>query len=505
MAEVISLQQSNPARSFFIARQIFLRLMGVIYFFAFLSLAYQAQGLWGSSGILPAADYLDVARKFYDGAHLWKHPTVFWLNASDSFIQATTYVGMACGLVLMLGWLPWLMCLLLWVLYLSFIYIGQDFLSFQWDILLVEVGFLCIVLCPWRLTIGREKRPVPRLILLLLHVVLFKVMLQSGLVKLLSKDAAWLDLTALTYHYWTQPLPNPMSWFVHQLPLALQKFSCLMMFIIEVFVPCWIFLGCWMRRAAFLPLVGLQFLILMTGNYCYFNLLMIVLCVLLLDDQVWMWILPKRIRERINLPESINNSGWFHRAKLSGFVVIALIITVLNVGLGIRMGYGAKAVPKPLQTFTKTFSAFLLSNSYGLFAVMTKTRPEIVLEGSNDGKIWKAYEFRYKPGRLDRMPAQVAPYQPRVDWQMWFAGLSGRLDRSPWFLRMLERIGEGESQVLDLLDHNPFPDGPPRYFRAKLYHYEFTTPQERKESGRWWKRTYRRMYAPEMYLKKGSR
>ncbi len=497
----------DPAKSFSIARQIFLRLMGGIYVLAFASLAVQVKGLWGSGGILPAAEYLDIAREFYAGSHLWKHPTLFWINCSDGFLLGACIAGMVLGVVLMLGLVPAVACAFLWALYISFIYVGQDFLSFQWDILLVETGFLCIFFSPWRLTLSSRREPVPRLVLLLLYVVLFKVMMQSGLVKLLSKDPAWADLTALTYHYWTQPIPNPVSWYAHQLPLWFQKFSCLMMFIIELFVPCWIFMGRWMRRAAFLPLAGLQLLILSTGNYCFFNLLMIVLFVLLLDDQALRRLLPGRLTDRLEkIPDTQQHRSWAGGLKYAVCLAVAIVITALNVGLGIRMSHGSGAIPGPLKALDRALSPLQLTNSYGLFAVMTKTRPEIILEGSDDGRTWKAYEFRYKPGRLDRRPPQVAPYQPRVDWQMWFAGLSGRLERSPWFLRMLERIGEGDPDVLALLGKNPFPGKPPKYFRAKLYHYEFTTPAERKATGNWWKRTYKRLYAPQMYLKpKGER
>ncbi|MCA9393764.1 MAG: lipase maturation factor family protein [Candidatus Omnitrophica bacterium] len=495
-----------PSKTYVIARQLFLRLMGGIYFLAFLSLTYQTRGLWGKEGILPAADYLNVARQFYAGSHVWQHPTIFWLGSGDGVLLAACWAGMGLGLLLMCGLVPAVTCALLWMLYVSFIYIGQDFLSFQWDILLVEVGFLCIFFSPWRWTLSSRREPVPRVILLLLYVVLFKVMMQSGLVKLHSKDPAWADLTALTYHYWTQPIPNPVSWYVHQLPLWLQKFSCLMMFIIELFVPCWIFLGRWMRRAAFLPLVGLQVLILSTGNYCFFNLLMIVLCVLLLDDQVWRRLLPGNLTDLLDTTADTDAApGWFGWTKYGICIGVAIVITVLNIGLGLRMSYGTKSVPRPLAALNKALSPWLLTNSYGLFAVMTKTRPEIEIQGSTDGQTWKTYPFRYKAGRLDRRPPQVAPYQPRVDWQMWFAGLSGRLERSPWFLRMMERIAEGSPAVLDLLGENPFPDKPPKYFRAKLYHYEFTTPAERAATGNWWKRSYQRMYMPEVYLKKAGR
>lgn len=502
MNEISVQKKTDERRQFYVARNLFLRLLGGIYFSAFISLLFQAKGLWGSEGILPVHGYLDAVREYFGAECYSNHLTVFWINSSDAFLIFTCYLGLFFSALLMAGYIPAVCCLILWGLYLSFIYIGQTFMSFQWDILLVEIGFLSIFLSPWGFRLNSAKAKMPRVILLLMYVVLLKVMVQSGLVKWMSNDKTWRDLTALTYHYWTQPIPNPLSWYVHHLPVWFHKFSCFMMFVIEIFVPFWIFWGRRMRLAAVFPLIGLQGLILLTGNYCFFNLLMIILCVLLIDDKAFQSIWSVQIMNRLK-PEGtgFRPPRWSDLIKTWICFCVAVIIVLLNVNIMLRMALGKKALPDVLRLIEKKADPFLLSNRYGLFAVMTTKRPEIIIEGSVDGRFWDAYEFKYKPGDLSRRPPQVAPYQPRVDWQMWFAALSGNVEHSPWFLNMLERLAKNETTVVRLLAHNPFEETPPKYLRAKLYYYEFTSPEERKETGQWWKRTFWKMYLPAVYLK----
>lgn len=502
MNNIPAVKQIDERRSFYCARNLFLRLLGGVYFLAFFSLVFQAQALWGSHGILPAADYIEAVRHYYGPDCYFKFLTIFWFNASDAFFVYACYLGMIFSVILMAGLVPAVSCLVLWFLYISFINIGQDFMSFQWDILLVEVGFLSIFLSPWGWKLNTAKGKLSWVIVILLQIVLFKVMVQSGLVKLLSHDKTWADLTAMTYHYWTQPIPNPFSWYIHHLPPWFHKVSCFMMFVIELFVPLWIFMGRRMRLAAVVPLIGLQGLILATGNYCFFNLLIIVLCVLLIDDQTFRSIGASKWMSRI-VPDgkAPQPARWFHFIKPGICLAVAVIICLLNVNHIIRMSFGRKAVPVVMKAIEDAADPFLISHSYGLFAVMTTRRPEIIVEGSLDGRTWEAYEFRYKPGDLKRRPPQVAPFQPRMDWQMWFAALSGHVERSPWFLNMLERLARNEPSVLKLFAHNPFEGSSPKYLRAKLYYYEFTSPEQRHETGQWWKRSYWKMYLPAVYLK----
>jgi len=296
-------------------------------------------------------------------------------------------------------------------------------------------------------------------------------------VKSLSGDPTWRDLTALSFHYETQPLPTPIAWYMVQLPMWFQKVTTVFVFFVELLVPCLIFTPLKLRRIAAGLLIGLQILILLTGNYTFFNLLAIALCVFLFVEP-----------DRQPRPRS-------HRT-----LTIALMAFVVTTsGLQFLETFRAP-LPAPAQSYLAWISPLRLVNSYGLFAVMTTTRPEIVVEGSNDGTTWAPYEFRYKPGDVKRAPPWVAPYQPRLDWQMWFAAL-GNADENRWFYNFAARLMQGSPPVLALLAHNPFPASPPRYIRATLYDYRFTDFAERRRSGAWWRREEKAVYLPAISLR----
>ncbi len=443
----------------------FIRLLGLVYLIAFASFGWQANGLIGSHGIQPAAQYLIRVREALGGAAFFAAPSLLWINASDTAIRLVCAAGAICGLLAMAG-LVWRAALVsAFVLYLSLVNASQEFLSYQWDYLLLEAGFLAIFL---------GYSPV---VIWLFRWLLFRLMFFSGLVKLLSGDPTWRNLTALTFHYQTQPIPNPVAWYAHQLPFWFQELSCAGVFFIELLVP-WLVLGPRRLRLLALPwLIGLQMLILLTGNYAFFNLLAIVLCVFLLDDAI----LPRWARrplraERLLVPARIRRIVAWSLCYLVGFLSVLLALESF------------RAAPANAHGILEMAAPFGIVNSYGLFANMTTTRPEIIIEGSNDGQEWKAYEFRYKPGRLDRAPPWVAPYQPRLDWQMWFAAL-GSYRENAWFVRFLGRLLEGRPEVLALMDGNPFPGAPPRFIRAQVEEYRFTDPETRRRTGNWWTRT----------------
>jgi len=489
--------------SFFISQQIFIRLLGVIYLIAFSSLWVQIIGLLGENGILPIKFYLSRIEEALGSKDFLKVPTVFWLNSSDTAIHAVCGLGVGLSLFVIFGILPAMSLLILWILYLSIVHVGQDFLSFQWDILLLEIGFLSIFLAPWNFSLKPSAERPSRWIIFLFHLLLFKLMFQSGMVKLLSKDSSWSDLTALTYHYWTQPIPNPLSWYVHQLPLWFHKMSCFLMFVIECIIPFFIFLKRIGRLVAFLALVVFQILISLTGNYCFFNLSAILLCLLLLDDQY----LKKCgdfpiLKNFIQKKESAKRPKWavWIKGGLTG-VIIFLIVSLTAFQIN-RMLVKSVEIPKPVLKVVATINTFAINNSYGLFAVMTKDRPEIIIEGSMDRITWKAYEFSYKPGDLKRRLPQVAPHQPRLDWQMWFAALRPDIRYTPWVYAFMKRLLEGSKDVQGLLAHDPFDGKPPKYIRAKVYYYTFTTPQQRRKTQKWWSRTYRGDYSPELTLRR---
>lgn len=486
----------GPASNYRLARWLFVRLLGLIYLAAFVSLWVQVDGLIGSHGILPAGDFLNRAGQQLTG---WERyhllPTLLWLNPGDAGLHLLCGGGVLLAGLLIVGIAPGPMLVLLWLFYLSLVTVSREFLSFQWDNLLLEAGFLAIWLAPWHIRPARTLEPPPRPVLWSLWFLLFKLMFSSGLVKLLSGDPTWRSLTALNFHYETQPLPTPLAWYAHQLPGWFQAASVVVMFAIELGVPFLIFVPR-LRRWAFVPLAGLQLLILLTGNYAFFNWLTITLCVLLLDDHILGRVLPGTLTRRLQTAEISPErppalSTPYHRFFIPGLAAIVLLLSAT------QMAGMVLPVPPPARSVLRWLAPFRTINNYGLFAVMTTSRPEIIIEGSNDGQTWQAYEFRWKPGPVGRRPPIVAPHQPRLDWQMWFAALSD-YQRNPWLVNFMFRLLEGSPPVERLLAHNPFPDAPPRFIRATVYDYHFTDFSD--PSGDWWRRELRGPYLPVLSL-----
>jgi hypothetical protein len=391
---------------------------------------------------------------------------------------------------------------------LSLSTICREFLGYQWDILLLETGFLAIFFAPLTL-FPRVYRTAPpsRTMLWLLRWLLFCLMLQSGSVKLLSRDATWHNLTALTFHYETQPLPTWLGWYAHQPPVWFQKASTALMFGIELVVPFLIFAP---RRPRFMgcaALIALQILILLTGNYCFFNLLTIVLCLTLLDDAFLIQFVPRILMRRFPPPlPSTPDTPFFWLRRITHFS-LAFILLGTSLLQFSSMFQPRLPWPEPIIAAYEWLSPFRSFSSYGLFARMTTSRPEIVVEGSDDGVTWFEYEFKYKPGNLNRRPQFVAPHQPRLDWQMWFAALDfyERHERSPWVINFCVRLLQGSPEVLALLERNPFPNAPPRYIRALVYDYHFTDFATRRKTGAWWRRELKGDYIPAISLRREDR
>ena len=491
---------NQPIRpTFFLTRWLFLRLLGVIYLIAFLSLWTQIDGLIGSDGILPAERYLSAVREQVGLERYLAFPTLCWLNDSDAFLHLLCGGGVFLSLLLIVGVAPVLALTGLWLFYLSLVSAGQSFLGFQWDALLLETGFLAIFFAPLRILPGISREPVPSpVVLWLLRWLLFRLMFASGVVKLMSGDPTWSNLTALNFHYETQPLPTSLGWYVHHLPEWIQKASVAGMFGVEIVVPFLIFAPRRLRFLGAIALVALQLLIAATGNYCFFNLLTVALCVLLLDDVMLRRCFPSRIAKRLTLPSAIILT---QRWKLPLIGVLAAFILLVS---GIRMTgtfLWREGFPPVAQGVLKWVAPFRVVNSYGLFTVMTTSRPEIGVEGSDDGRTWKEYKFKWKPDELNQAPRWVAPHQPRLDWQMWFAALRGNCQNAPWFVKFMIRLLQGSPDVIELLEKNPFPETPPRYVRAVLYDYRFTDLETKREKGTWWKRERRGLYCRPIALR----
>jgi len=480
-----------------LTRWLFLRLLGLIYLIAFLSLASQILGLVGSNGILPVDDFLAFVESVVPGEHLWRVPTLAWLNASDAFLQGMTYAGAALALLLLFDVASIVVLPLLWVLYLSLFYAGQEFLGFQWDLLLIEVGFLAIFFAPLHILPRCKNLREPSVIVLwLFRWLIFRLMFSSGVVKLASGDPTWANLTALDFHYYTQPLPTPLAWYVQQLPSWFHHLSVIVMFFVELVLPFLMLAPRRLRFVAFGGTVLLQTMILLTGNYTFFNWLTISLALLLLDDTVLRRLLPRRIFDRLTT-RGHQSVRWPRRIPV---VIVTVLIIYLSVPLMVNTVFGRGTMGVPLPDVADRVRPLRIVNGYGLFAVMTTSRPEIIIEGSDDGETWLPYEFKYKAGDVMRGLPVVAPFQPRLDWQMWFAAL-GTYQQNRWFQNLMLRLLEGEPQVLALFADNPFPDAPPQFIRASLYDYTFTTFGNRGASGAWWQRERRGLYFPEIALR----
>lgn len=460
--------------SYTIALALFYRLLGAIYFFAFGAFLFQIRGLIGKNGILPVSEYLSLIRRAYPKRHYHLVPTLFWWNCSDRALMTVVALGTAVSVLLICGVHPSLCLLLLYILYLSIVSAGQDFLSFGWEGFLLEITINAFFIS---LSVSPNV-----LLWISLNLVLFRFYLQGGAVKLQSQDPNWRNLTAVAYHYQTQPIPNTIAWYAHKLPMWFQKASTLVMFIIEIIVPFGMFGPDWMRFAVFIAFLGLQWSIWFTGNFSFLNHLSVVLSVILIPNSYMPFFEPPLLT---STPPAID--------------IVNLLVGAFLTGLQVLQLWQHFVPNRLFYDWFKIFSPYHIANRYGIFAVMTTKRYEIVFEGSDDGEEWKEYLFRHKPSEVTRRPRRISPYQPRLDWQAWFLPF-GRPSSEPWLEQFIYHLLKGTPEVVGLLRGNPFSDKPPQFVRALAYDYVFTTFEEKKASGAWWKREYVGVFCAPMHL-----
>jgi hypothetical protein len=458
------------------------------YIIAFLSLLPQIMGLYGKNGILSIRKFMLVLLEQTGPQRYYELPTVFWIRSSDFFLNTIAVVGLFSSTFAFFGFCPPLMMVTAWICYLSFVNSGQDFFGFQWDSLLLEAGLLSFFLTPWSLDwnpwVAFEPSPFVRWLFWLL---LFKLMFLSGAMKILSKDTSWRNHSAFKYHYWTQPLPSPLAYFMDKLPEWFQTFSCRFMFAVELGVPFLIFIPGKIRWLCAGVFIFLQILILSTGNYAFFNALTIVLSLFLLEDSFWQPLL-NNILPSIS---AIHETSMFYQSLGLIITVIMLPLNFFWFALAFREN---SRFLNPVIPIIRAIYNYRFNSSYGLFAVMTKDRPELILQGSDDTENWVEYEFKYKPSSVKKMPPIVAPYQPRLDWQMWFAAL-GTFNQNLWLQNLMARIFLNSEDVLRLLKNNPFPHVP-KYLRLVKYKYKFSSTKDLFEKGDWWQREYVGLYSP---------
>lgn len=460
----------------------FLRGLALVYLFAFSSAFIQLEGLLGSDGILPVRQYLAAIATQFGFTRFFLFPTVAWLSSSDFFLQCYCLLGIACSIGFLTGLRPRLWAIALWILYFSLVAIGQDFYGYQWDALLLEAGFLAIWLSPLS---SIRYAHASTVLTWLFRLLLFRLIFSSGVAKWTSGDPLWQSWEALKVHYETQPLPTPIGWYFHQLPAGFHKVCTFLIFVIEVVVPIFFFFPTPFRRVAMWFQLLLQGLIALTGNYTFFNLLTALLCLFLLNS-------PDPVVDELELARPPIRIPWLPYAKqfFVGLWTVAGLLHLLTL-FNVPIFFGSKVL--------ETMERYYLINRYGLFAVMTPLRYELEIQGSRDGKEWKIYELPWKPDRLNKAPSFIAPYQPRLDWQLWFAALS-RFEETTWLNGLVKDLLEGQPDCLALFRENPFPGTPPKYLRILKYEYHFTDFKERQRTGNWWYRYLLGNYTPVLSL-----
>lgn len=468
--------------SYQVTRTIFLRGLGFIYFIAFLCANRQVLALIGSEGLLPAAVFLQRIAAFLGGSgfhHFWELPSLFWWNSTDSVMVGCTYAGMLLSLLLMAGVTNAAVTFALWFLYMSFVHVGQVFYGYGWETMLLEAGFLAIFLCPVRsIRPFPSGYPAPKIIFWFYRWMLFRVMLGAGLIKIRG-DECWRNLTCLVYHYETQPLPNPISWYLHQQPLWFHQSGVLFNHFSELIVPWFYFAPRRVRHAAGLLTILFQTILIVSGNLSFLNWLTIVIAIPCFDDSFF----TRKARSQQAHPSQIPRVAKVFLAGLSAMLLWMSIAPAMNM-------------LSANQAMNASFDQWNLVNTYGAFGVVGRVRNEIIIEGSDNGADWKEYEFLAKPGDPKRSPPFIAPYQSRIDWQMWFAAMED-LSQNPWLVRFAEKLLHGDRLAIALIRTNPFPQAPPKYLRMELYEYHFSRDRSR---GLWWDRKLIGEYMPQVTL-----
>lgn len=490
----------------FIPRWFFVRALGAIYFSAFFSLVFQIRGLIGPAGILPAGDYLQaVTHTLGHWQRFWYAPTVLWWSSGSGMLLAVCWAGMIASILLLLNFWPRATLLICFVCFLSFVSAGQDFSGYQSDGMLLEAGFISLFFAPPGLRPGFGVAHAPsRASLFLLLWEWFRIYFQSGAVKLLSGDPQWRNFTAMDEYYQNGPLPTWIGWYVQHLPHWFHAASVYATLALEMGLVWMMFLPRRWRIVCFFIVTPWQIGVILTANYTFLNYLVLAMGVLLLDDQFVLDTLPCRWRARLialqqdhptDQATSIRDGLW-RRWRLAKLVLSSLLlfwVAYATSAQSIWMFTRAPLVMLPVRAL----EPFRIANTYGLFAVMTRGRYEIEFQGSNDGQNWTAYPFRYKPQELNRRPGIYAPYQPRFDWNLWFASLGSWRDYS--IVPNTEvRLLANERDVLALFRGNPFAGEPPRQVRAVLWQYWFTTLAEKRATGMWWRRQLIGLYAPTL-------
>ena len=475
----------NEGSQYCLIRLLIQRGLGFLYFFAFLIVYFQWVPLLGEHGILPVPVFLKFSR-FLDS------PSLFFFFYSDGLAKGLAVCGLIlssavlCGISERYGrTLSVLVWLALWVLYLSFVNVGQLFYGYGWEILLLEAGFLAIFF-------GSNQEKPTVLILLLFRWLLFRVMFGAGLIKIRG-DECWRSLACMQYHYETQPLPNPLSWFFHHTPVWFHQFEVLLTHAIELIFPFFYFASRRLRILAGVSAIGFQILLIFSGNLSWLNYITGVIALSCLDDELIRRVFKGTEKKICEVIQNFKESRIHFRSNQLLFLLVLLLSVAPLMNL-----------ISSHQLMNASFDRLHLVNTYGAFGSVSKERYEVVLLGTlesevNSGTVWAEYQFKGKPGSVDRIPPIVSPYHWKLDWQMWFAAFS-TIQEEPWMLNLVLHLLRADPETLSLLDKDPFRGVSPKWIKADLYRYEFTTPEEKKQTGHFWKRRRVKEYFPPLSL-----
>ena len=488
MTSTDSLNIERPADGYLWPRWLFLRSLGLIFFSAFFSLAFQIHGLIGAQGILPATVYLRQLSGLMGAVEkIWYAPTLFWINSSDAALSIVIVLGFIASILLVLNVAPRAMIAVSTILFLTCIAALQDFSSYQSDGMLMEAGFISFFFAPRGIRPGLGAiDPPSRISLFMLRWEWFRIYFESGLVKILSGDPTWRNLTAMDQYYQNGPLPAWPGWYVQHFPHWYHAFTVLLTFFVELILVWALFLPRRIRIASFVVFTALQIGIITTANYAFLNYLVLCLGVLLLDD---------RFLTRLRFPfveTQLGEPGG--RARVFRRVEAVVLAATFYTTIVTFLWGGSTSI---LALPNRLLAPFRIANAYGLFAVMTPARYEIEFQGSTDGRAWLPYHFRYKPQDVFEHPGFYAPYQPRFDWNLWFASLAP-WQQNPWVVMTEQRLIEGSSSVLSLFRDDPFHGKPPNVVRTVIYQYWFTDLATKHKTGAWWRREELGEFGPAM-------
>ena len=479
--------KSKEKPEYWLTRYIILRFLGFIYFFAFLSLAVQVIPLMGENGLLPAKNFLETFQFEGKLSAFWHLPTIFWFYISDNFLLLLAWVGVILSIVVILGFANIPIMFLLWFIYMSFVHIGQTWYSYGWEIQLIETGFLAMFLCPlWNAKPFPGTAP-PKQVIWLFRWLAFRINLGAGLIKIRG-DNCWKDLTCLYYHYETQPIPNPLSRYFYFMPKWFHRLGVIWNHFIELIVPWFVFWPRVSRYAAGILLISFQFILILSGNLSFLNYLTILPAIACFDDKFFKIFLPRKLIKKAEFASQ--NQVKF---KIQPIVVYALIVLIVWLSIPV-----VQNLMSSRQIMNTSFNQWDLVNTYGAFGSVGKERYELILEGTTDEFItdkteWREYEFVAKPGNISRPFPLIAPYQPRIDWQIWFAAFE-RPENNPWLMHLIWKLLDNDKNALSLLAYNPFPDKNPKYIRVQYYRYKFAKPGDKN----YWERTYVGQWLPPL-------